>query len=106
MSDLSERILASAAFCVRRSAPLQLLVATAEWDGARKHLRLGFFFDCRTDEVDFDVLDLALGEAISDHWFAIESAGAAYVFDKLAVVEALASPARVFAREGQASTLS
>ena len=98
MTDFVTRLRNAAASQLERDAPPQLLVATVDWDEARKHLRVSYFFDCRPDEVDFEQLEFVAGETYSDAWVDIETLGTVFVFDKLAVDEARSSSARVFAR--------
>lgn len=92
-----EDIETTAKFCVARNFVPQLLAATAEWDEERNHLRMSYFFDCRTDEVDFETLEVGMAEIGAAFWSFI-NIGVLYVFDPLLLQTALSSSGLIFRR--------
>jgi hypothetical protein len=85
-------------YCVKRDSVKELMAATLEWDDRQKHLRVNFFLDGIPQDIDLEILELAVGEIVAAHWQAIKTAGSSYVFDSLLLKGALASPWLIFSR--------
>lgn len=77
--------------------PARFMAATASFDEANGHLRIDFFFDGISEDVDLETLEMGtLGEVISDVWAGVETIGFSVVFDALAAAGAVSNPDRLY----------
>jgi hypothetical protein len=82
---------------ISNSAVTGLRAATASYDDGKRHLRLDFFFEGTSENVDFEELEFGLiGEVIGDLWAGIDTVGFAVFFDGPSGEAAASNPARLY----------
>jgi len=94
---IPEKLMSAMRDRLSRYAKTELRAATANYDDARKHLRIDFFFAGTSDNIDFEELEFGIvGEMVSDVWVDIETVGFSVFFDGPSGDAAALNPARLY----------